>query len=82
MSEYKYKSLQGMLERNIKAGVFSHKLPSIRAMVKSQNVSMSTVQKAYEGLELLGRDRNKVILYVSTGNWIMARTISVLWLMS
>ncbi|TMP44739.1 PLP-dependent aminotransferase family protein [Pseudoalteromonas citrea] len=54
MSEYKYKALQGMLEHNIKAGVFSNKLPSIRAMAKNRQVSMSTVQKAYEGLELLG----------------------------
>lgn len=54
MADFKYQHLQRELEQNIHAGVYGVKLPSVRSYAKQKQVSISTVQKAYEALERNG----------------------------
>lgn len=54
MPSFKYAQLQSELLHAIDAGVYSHALPSVRTLAKAKGVSISTIQKAYQALELTG----------------------------
>lgn len=54
MTGFKYQTLQKELEQGIQTGIFTSKLPSVRALAKEHQVSVSTIQKAYDRLERVG----------------------------
>jgi len=54
MREFKYLTLQRELEKGIAEGIFQEKLPSVRTLAKEKNLSIATVQKAYEAMERAG----------------------------
>ncbi len=54
MSDFKYQTLQQTIEEGIKSGVYTDKLPSVRNLAKTNQVSIATVQKCYETLERMG----------------------------
>lgn len=70
MAEFKYHTLQRELESGIKDGIFTDKLPSVRVMAKEHGVSVSTIQKAYDGLERIGliQAQSKKGYYVNKAN--------------
>lgn len=54
MSDFKYQELQRNLEKGIREGIYKDKLPSVRSLAKTKEVSIATVQKSYEALERMG----------------------------
>lgn len=55
MAKFKYQEIQQDIELAIESGVFNDAIPSVRRYAKEKSVSISTVQKAYEALELAGK---------------------------
>ncbi|MBM7074455.1 GntR family transcriptional regulator [Shewanella sp. 202IG2-18] len=55
MNNYKYKQLWGLLNKQIDSGVLVEKLPSVRQFAAENDVSISTVLKAYAELETQGK---------------------------
>ena len=54
MTEFKYQKIRKEIELAIDNRIYVDKLPSVRKYAKEHKVSISTVQKAYEQLELNG----------------------------
>ncbi|MEJ5055635.1 aminotransferase-like domain-containing protein [Sphingobacterium sp. MYb382] len=56
MVDYKYKIFTDSLEKNIREGVLKpgYKLPSVRVLKEQYQTSISTIQKGYEYLMLIG----------------------------
>jgi len=54
MSEFKYQKVKKTIELAIEKGIFTERLPSVRSYAQQHKISISTVQKAYQQLELNG----------------------------
>ena len=56
MRIYKFEVFTSNIEKNIRDGIYKpgHKLPSVRDLKQQHNTSVSTIQKGYEHLMILG----------------------------
>ena len=70
MKVYRYEEFTAAIEKNIETGIYKpgHKLPSVRSIMETYKISIGTVQKGYEYLQIKGLIESipKSGFYVST----------------
>ncbi|MFA4868579.1 MAG: PLP-dependent aminotransferase family protein [Pedobacter sp.] len=76
MKSYKYEVFTSSIEKNIREGIYKpgHKLPSVRELKNQYLTSISTIQKGYEHLMILGL----VESVAKSGYYVSSRPVNAL----